>query len=732
MLAHWLGWYRSLREAERASGAAVPGTVDPAPATGVRRHSTSPRLPGGAAAGARVSPSEGRNGAGHSPSLRRAPLPRITRHAWPAVLILAAASCTPAVTTPAAPAPQGPNLPPIPAREGPLRLYVGYPRDSLAIAVRDTNFIFGSTGRGDAKLWIDGQPVPVQPNGAFLAFLPVPQDGVYHLEARAGGQVDTLTRIVLLPDSEPAAPDTMAILPGSLYPTGGWVALPHERIDVGFRGTAGGTAALVLPGGERVPMIETPAQADRAGRTFSVNPAQTEQDTVGGWSDYRGFFAARRLFTFDTLVAWPTLTGEWRSVLSYHSPPLPDDSAATLELVRGADTVRATLPLNLLLADPDRPRVGVAWDGRPPEANGDGQIIGRPGPGSGPYNYFWINGTQLELTGQRGATVRVHLAAGLDAWSNMGDISSTDPATPPPASRVDLVRLVPEAGEVDVHVGLHAPLPYRVEEGDHQIRLVVFSADSRVEFLQHGTVDPFIRRAEWHQPADGVFRLTVFTSRTPWGYTVLRQPNGDLVLRIRKPPHIDRDQPFHGLTIAVDPGHGGADRATVGPTGLTEADANLGVARRLAALLREAGARVVLTRSTDSTVSLVQRTRYARLQDADILVSVHNNAFPDGVNPWENNGTSTYYFHPWASSLAWDVQRQLLGALGLRDLGVGRADLALARPTWMPAILTETMFMMIPQQENGLRDPAVQDRIARAHLRGIREFLLQRAAENGS
>jgi N-acetylmuramoyl-L-alanine amidase len=636
----------------------------------------------------------------------------------------------PAPGTPAGPA--GPNLPPIPAHNGPLQLYVGYPRDNMAIAVRDTNFIFGSTGRGDAKLWIDGQSVAVEPNGAFLAFLPVPQDGVYHLEARADGQVDTLTRVVILPGSVPRAPDTMAILPGSEYPIGPWVALPHERIEVGFRGTAGGTAALLLPGGQRVPMVETPAESDEPGRNFSVNPNQAGEGTVGGWSDYRGFFAARRLFTFDTTVAWPQLTGEWRSVLSYHVPPLPDDSAAVLELVRGADTARTTLPLNLLLADPDRPRVGVARDARAPEANGDSQIIARPGPGSGPYNYFWINGTRLELTGRRGGNYRVHLAEGLDVWSNIGDVALTDPATPPPQSRIDVVRLVPGPGEVDVHVGLHAPLPYKVEEGDHRLRLVVYGADSRVEFLQHGAVDPFIRRAEWHQPADGVFRLTVFTSRTPWGYDVRREANGDLVLRIRKPPHIDPAQPFHGLTIAVDPGHGGADRATVGPTGLTEADANLGVARALATLLQQAGARVVLTRSTDSTVSLVQRTRYARLQNADILVSVHNNAFPDGVNPWENNGTSSYYFHPWAASLAWAVQRQLLQTLGLRDLGVGRADLALARPTWMPAILTETMFMMMPRQENALRDPTVQDRIARAHLRGIREFLLQRAAEVGN
>ncbi|MBI4544888.1 MAG: N-acetylmuramoyl-L-alanine amidase, partial [Gemmatimonadetes bacterium] len=66
---------------------------------------------------------------------------------------------------------------------------------------------------------------------------------------------------------------------------------------------------------------------------------------------------------------------------------------------------------------------------------------------------------------------------------------------------------------------------------------------------------------------------------------------------------------------------------------------------------------------------------------------------------------------------------------GLRNLGVGRANLALVRPTWMPAALTETMFLMVPEQEAALRHPGVQERIARAHLRALEDFLRGRAAE---
>ena len=122
-----------------------------------------------------------------------------------------------------------------------------------------------------------------------------------------------------------------------------------------------------------------------------------------------------------------------------------------------------------------------------------------------------------------------------------------------------------------------------------------------------------------------------------------------------------------------------------------------------------------MTRATDTAMGLYERTTLAEAGNAEVLVSIHNNAFPDGVNPWVNNGTSTYYFHPGSAPLAMAVQDALVGEMGLRNLGVGRGNFALVRPTWMPAVLTEGAFLMIPEQEQGLRTPAFQ----RAYARGI-------------
>ena len=210
-----------------------------------------------------------------------------------------------------------------------------------------------------------------------------------------------------------------------------------------------------------------------------------------------------------------------------------------------------------------------------------------------------------------------------------------------------------------------------------------------------------------------------------WGWSAGYDAAGALVVRIRRPPVVDAERPLAGLLVAVDAGHppGGA----VGPTGYTEAEANLGIARALERQLTAAGARVLMTRADDAPVPLGARPDSAEAAGAHLLVSIHNDAFPDGVNPFVNSGSGVYYYHPHAVLLAASILRELLGELGLRDLGLTRADLALARPSWMPAVLTESAFLMLPRQEAALADPAVQERIAAAHLRGIEAFVRARA-----
>ena len=133
------------------------------------------------------------------------------------------------------------------------------------------------------------------------------------------------------------------------------------------------------------------------------------------------------------------------------------------------------------------------------------------------------------------------------------------------------------------------------------------------------------------------------------------------------------------------------------------------------------------TRKYSLPVDIWPRIKFSDSVNADLLVSIHNNALPDGVNPFTNSGTSVYYNQPRSLPWARPVEAALVRRLGIPELGVGRGDLALVRPTWMPSILTEGMFMMIPEQEAALRSAAGQRLYAQAVYDGTLVFLRERA-----
>jgi len=282
------------------------------------------------------------------------------------------------------------------------------------------------------------------------------------------------------------------------------------------------------------------------------------------------------------------------------------------------------------------------------------------------------------------------------------------------------VRVVPQAEWVDLRLAMTERLPARVLLEGSFLTVEVFGGESRTNWLYHGTEDPFVRRATWDQVRDDLYYVRLELDRPAWGWRTFYDADGTLVVRVRRPPAIDARTPLSGLHVAVDAGHppGGA----IGPTRLTEAEANLAISKQLVAMLRAAGARVTETRPDTAGIGLAERTTLAERSGAHLLVSVHNNAFPDGVNPFMNAGTTVFYNPPQSTELARQMQRELLRELGLRDLGIARADLALVRTSWMPSVLTEGMFLMVPEQEAALRDPRVHERVARAHFRAIETF----------
>jgi len=193
---------------------------------------------------------------------------------------------------------------------------------------------------------------------------------------------------------------------------------------------------------------------------------------------------------------------------------------------------------------------------------------------------------------------------------------------------------------------------------------------------------------------------------------------------------VDASSPLRGLRIAVDPGH--PPIGSTGPTGLYEGTVTLAVGERVQRLLAARGATPVMTRTTASAVALGERPVMARRAGAHAFVSIHLNAKPDGANPYRNNGSGTYYFLPQGAGLARAIQSRLVSRLGLADEGTWYDNLAVVRGSWMPSVLVEGAYVIVPEQEAALRTPEFQEAYALAIVEGLEAYFRSLVAPIGA
>jgi N-acetylmuramoyl-L-alanine amidase len=215
--------------------------------------------------------------------------------------------------------------------------------------------------------------------------------------------------------------------------------------------------------------------------------------------------------------------------------------------------------------------------------------------------------------------------------------------------------------------------------------------------------------------------------------------------------------------IVIDPGHGGHDTGTIGPTGLEEKDVVLDVGLRLKKLLEhKVGCEVVMTRSDDTFIPLEERTAIANEKAADLFISVHANASSDrsarGIETYylnftsspdalvvaaRENATSQESVHElqdlikkiamtekiaeseeFARQLQKEVYRRTNQLSGnQRDRGVKKAPFVVLIGANMPSVLAEISFLTNPRDEKSLRRSDYRQKIAEALYQGILDYV---------
>lgn len=181
--------------------------------------------------------------------------------------------------------------------------------------------------------------------------------------------------------------------------------------------------------------------------------------------------------------------------------------------------------------------------------------------------------------------------------------------------------------------------------------------------------------------------------------------------------------------ITIDPGHGGSDSGAVGPNGYTEKEGAFAISQKVASILNQSGAKVVMTRDSDVDVygpnasarnELQARVDVGNNANSDIFVSIHCNAFVNSAA----NGTQTFYYGSsyQGQRLAQSIQEKMIEANGLRDRGISTCNFYVVKHSYMPAVLIETAFITNYDEEALLSDDEWQTTMAKAIAEGINEY----------
>lgn len=195
-------------------------------------------------------------------------------------------------------------------------------------------------------------------------------------------------------------------------------------------------------------------------------------------------------------------------------------------------------------------------------------------------------------------------------------------------------------------------------------------------------------------------------------------------------PRSSRAKSLKGKTVVVDPGHGGSDTGAISKNGsafIYEKDVTLAIANKLRSNLEAQGARVIMTRARDTTVSLEDRASIADNSNADLFISIHNDSY---IQENALHGASTYYHKTSKVSrqLATYVQNRIGTTTGIHNRGIIPDDtlyangLAVLRETSMPAILCEVGYINSNKDRRKLTSASYQTKVASAITYGISRF----------
>ncbi|MBW4575445.1 MAG: N-acetylmuramoyl-L-alanine amidase [Aphanothece sp. CMT-3BRIN-NPC111] len=552
---------------------------------------------------------------------------------------------------------------------------VTYPPNNYKTASEKIFFI--GTAPPAGQVLVNGQAIARSPAGHFAPSFPL-KLGDNQFTLRYNNQDINIK--VTRTSSQPKPPAGLAFAEDSLEPAVDVARLPNELVCLGAIAPPNATVSAQL-GGQTIPLMLQPQVVNLPANSAALTQ-QNQPQAIAGAGKFLGCAAAAVAADFGKPQFQLTRDGQTVSQ-------------------QGPGKVQILSPAQLEIAE-------VIVDAG----------VARTGPST---DYSRLTplpkGTRASVTGREGEWVRLDYGG----WINSKEVGIVKNSAPP-RSLIRSVSSRKVPGATEVRFPLQVPVPMTVQQGDRKLLLTLYNTTAQTDIIRMDD-DPVISRLDWQQIAPGVVQYTFnLKSQQQWGYQ-LKYEGTSLVLSLRHPPTLTKQsaKPLSGIKIVLDPGHGGQDSGTQGPTGYPEKDVNLIMSKLVGNQLIARGATVYMTRETDKAVSLPERVAFIDKVQPAIALSIHYNSLPDEGDAQNTQGFGAFWYHPQAHSLALFMHNYIV-KLGRPSYGVFWDNLALARPATAPSVLLELGFMSNPVEFEWVVNPQAQQNMAAAIADGITQW----------
>ena len=238
---------------------------------------------------------------------------------------------------------------------------------------------------------------------------------------------------------------------------------------------------------------------------------------------------------------------------------------------------------------------------------------------------------------------------------------------------------------------------------------------------------PVFSKAELHKgTADYTLRLHLRKKGNFYGFSADYDKDSNLVFKFLNPAKAQSSNnkyggTLKGITIVIDAGHGGSDPGALGSNpNFSEANRNLALAKVLEAKLKSIGAKVVMTRTSNTALTQDERMNIVRNASANLAISVHR----DASTRSSVRGFTSYYFNPYTEQAASYIQKNMAESKNYTSSSLKWHYFYMSRISDCPVVLTENGFMSNASDFNNMLNGKWNESCADAIVKGIVEYFL--------